>query len=42
MKFSVERLYTQLWESGQPALEPLIIKTSGGRFLLRFVMLYGQ
>ena len=26
---SVKRLYTQLWESVQPALEPLIIKTSG-------------
>ena len=27
---SVERLYNQLVESGQPALEPLIITNSGG------------
>jgi len=26
---SVERLYNQLWESGQPAIEPLIITASG-------------
>jgi len=32
--FSVERLYNQLWKSGQPALEPLTICATGGIVLL--------
>lgn len=40
---SVERLYNQLWESTQPALEPLIITSAGGDFILHvFLFLFVQ
>lgn len=39
--WSVERLYNQLVESGQPALEPLMITNSGGKLMLILQQMWG-